>query len=74
MGQHSLKTLWQISSKDPGPKAQGPSGPTPPWARSSKDLVAHLLHGPGVLKTWEHGALTTSQRTFWQDGQAPISA
>lgn len=46
-----LETLWQKSSKDPGPDAQSP---TLPCSRRSKDLVAYLLHGQKVLKTWEH--------------------
>lgn len=72
-GSTAPGTWWHVSSKDPGPEAQGPSGPSPPRARSSKDPVAHLLHGPRVLKTWGHGALSTSQGTSLWGGQAPLS-
>lgn len=69
-GSTALEIQWQISFKHSGPEAQRPTRPTPPWARSSKDFVALLLHGPGVLKTWEHGPLSTSQQTSLQGGQA----
>lgn len=64
-GSTALETQWLISSKNPGPEAQGPTCPTPPWARSSKDFVAHLLYGPEDLGTWSPQHLSGDSLVGW---------